>query len=215
MDETKLPRQRKVPRRLEVGSSVPAEHRTVEDVYRQTYFEVMDHVLLAIRGRFDQTGFRILCELLCDSEMDMSEFDDVFAFYGSDFNAACIATQLHILHSNLPVEPQSEKGVVKVRSSVKFLQSLTQAECQLYSEVIQIVKLILVMPATNTMSKGSFSALRRLKTWLRNTIGQARLNWCVLLHVHNDETDNLDLSVVANEFVARNSSRITIFGTFA
>ena len=28
-------------------------------------------------------------------------------------------------------------------------------------------------------------------------MGQARLNWCMILHVHNDETDNLDLNAVA------------------
>ena len=27
-------------------------------------------------------------------------------------------------------------------------------------------------------------------------MGQARLNWCMILHVCNDETDNLDLNAV-------------------
>ena len=70
------------------------------------------------------------------------------------------------------------------------------------------------MPATISLSERSFSALRRLKTWLRNTMGQTRLNWCMLLHVHNDETDALDLKQIANEFVARNCSRQNIFGNF-
>ena len=33
--------------------------------------------------------------------------------------------------------------------------------------------LILVMPATNAVSERSFSALRRVKTWLRTITGQA------------------------------------------
>ena len=45
-------------------------------------------------------------------------------------------------------------------------------------------------------------------------MGQTRLNWCMLLHVHNDETDELDLKQIASEFVARNSSRQNIFGNF-
>ena len=43
---------------------------------------------------------------------------------------------------------------------------------------------------------------------------QTRLNWCMILHIHNDETDKLDLIAVANDFVSRNPSRRSIFGQF-
>ena len=33
-------------------------------------------------------------------------------------------------------------------------------------------------------------------------MNQARLNWCMILHIHQDETDLLDIQSVANEFVA-------------
>ena len=36
-----------------------------------------------------------------------------------------------------------------------------------------------------------------------------RLNWCMILHVHKDDTDMLDLQAVANDFVCHNSSRHT------
>ena len=97
---------------------------------------------------------------------------------------------------------------------ITFLQSLTQGEHQLYSMVVQLAKLILVMSATNAVSERSFSGLRCLKTWLRSTMSQSRLNWCMILHVHNDGTDKLDLKAVANEFVSRNTSRQNMFGTF-
>lgn len=84
---------------------------------------------------------------------------------------------------------------------------------------MELMKLILVIPATNVLSKRSFSALRfsalrRLKTWLRNTMGQARLNWVMILNVHNDETDQLDLESIANDFISRNLSRLRIFRIF-
>ena len=46
----------------------------------------------------------------------------------------------------------------------------------------------------------------------RSTINQSRLNWCMLLHIHNKETDALNLRLVANEFVSRNIFRQLIFG---
>ena len=43
---------------------------------------------------------------------------------------------------------------------------------------------------------------------------QTRLNWCMILYVHKDDTDMLDLQAMANDFVSHNSSRHTVFGTF-
>ena len=50
-----------------------------------------------------------------------------------------------------------------------------------YSEIIVLLKLYLVSPATNAVSKRSASATRRIKNWLGSTIPQERLNDCMLL----------------------------------
>ena len=50
-------------------------------------------------------------------------------------------------------------------------------------------KLILVMPATNAVNERSFSALKRVKTYLRATTGDSRLNHLMILHAHKDKTD--------------------------
>lgn len=84
----------------------------------------------------------------------------------------------------------------------------------MYSMVMQVAKLIVIMPATNAVSERSFSALRCLKTWIRSTMNQSRLNWCLILHIHCDEADKLDLTAIANEFVSRNSSCQRIFREF-
>ena len=61
--------------------------------------------------------------------------------------------------------------------------------------------IVLVMPATNAVSKRSFRALRRVKSYLRLTMIQRRLSNIMVLHVHKDQTDQLSLIEVANEFV--------------
>ena len=92
-----------------------------------------------------------------------------------------------------------------------YLRGLNSVD---YSEVIKVATLILVMPATNALSERSFSALRRIKCWLRTTSKQVRLNNCMTLHVHKTKTDSLPLSTIANEFIQRNSSRMHLFGQF-
>ena len=78
------------------------------------------------------------------------------------------------------------------------------------------MKLITVMPATNASSERSFSAIRRLKSYLRSTMTQERLNHLMMLHIHKDITDSIDLSDVANDFVrnCEHRSGQTFLGNF-
>ena len=70
------------------------------------------------------------------------------------------------------------------------------------------------MPASNTTSERSFSALRCIKTYLRSTMGQERLNNLMSLHIHKEITDDLDLKDVATEFISGSEHRLSIFGKF-
>ena len=58
------------------------------------------------------------------------------------------------------------------------------------------------MPATNASSERTVSAMRRVKSCLRATMSQERLNLLMILHVHKDLTDKLNLISIANEFVS-------------
>ena len=97
---------------------------------------------------------------------------------------------------------------------VTQLRGLSPAQKDLASEVCKLVKLILVLPATNAVSERSLSALRRVKSYLRSTMNQSQLNHLMILHVHKHLTDELDLIKVANEFVEGSEHRMSFFGRF-
>ena len=54
--------------------------------------------------------------------------------------------------------------------------------------------------------------MKILKTYLTVTTGQARLNHLMVLHVHKDRTDSLNLIDIANDFVSKSERRLIIFG---
>ena len=112
---------------------------------------------------------------------------EIAEFYGTDFNHDLLTTQLNVLHTN------SGPSLRDLKSVVPYLKTLNEVERNFFPEVISIVKSILVMPATNALSERSFSALHRLKTWLRSTMSQSRLNWCMVLNVHREKTDELQM----------------------
>ena len=67
-----------------------------------------------------------------------------------------------------------------------IMKTMSSAQKTLLSEVCTLTKLMLVMPATNAISKRSFSALRLVKTYLRSTMTQERLNhlrFCMFINI--------------------------------
>ena len=84
----------------------------------------------------------------------------------------------------------------------------------MFSEVIILLKILMAAPATNAVSERSASQLRRVKTWLRTTMSQERLNYLMLLSTHKEKTDELDLIKVAHDFCEGNRDRFSSFGVF-
>ena len=59
-----------------------------------------------------------------------------------------------------------------------------------------------------------FTAMRRIKTYLRATMSQERLNSIMILHVHKENTDELDLKLFSNEFVSKLDYRKSKFPVY-
>ena len=214
VDEPKLPQQRKRPKRYEEGASAEFDS-SAKDMYRRVYFEALDLIIQAIKDRFNQPGYRVyhcLENLLLKAargEEFSEELKLASSIYGADINECNLQMQLETLGTSI-----QEERVLSIFDVWNYLQQLTAAERTLLNEVVTVMKLLLVMPATNATSERSFSAMRRVKSYLRSTMGQERLNHLMTLHVHKESTDSLNLVQVANEFVCGNESRQRLFGNF-
>ena len=72
-----------------------------------------------------------------------------------------------------------------------LVKQLKKSVRNLISEVVKMIKLVVVMPATNAVSERSFSAMRRLYTYLRSNRGSTRLNNAIVLRIHKAQLDKL------------------------
>ena len=93
------------------------------------------------------------------------ELQFVLSFYISDFDPLLLSTHLHIFSQTLKPD-----GEVSVTDLLLFFQGCTPGQLALMSQVFKLVQLLLVMPATNAESECTFSAVRRIKTYLRSTM---------------------------------------------
>ena len=80
-----------------------------------------------------------------------------------------------MFHSNYPADKKT-----CIYDIISLVNDMSTGEVLLD----QLVRLVLVMPATNAISEQSFLAMRHIKTYLRSTMSQGRLNATMVLHVH-------------------------------
>ena len=64
------------------------------------------------------------------------------------------------------------------------------------TEVDKLLRIYFSVSVTSATAERSFSCLRRIKTYLRSTMTDNRLNNLFLLHIHSEKTDELDLNEV-------------------
>ena len=139
---------------------------------------------------------------------------------GQDYAAVksvkAVGSQLPLLRDG-PNQPRNLSFPSKSYGLIcwTFFQSLGNARKLLTIEICTLGKLMFVMPATNAVGERSFSALKRVKTYLRSTTREGRLNHLMLLHVHKELADGIDMVEVANLFVVDKQQRKQLFGKFS
>ena len=92
----------------------------------------------------------------------MEEHDVFCQLYRPDVDAAKRKAQLPILMTHFSAQ---EVPPVTFSAILSFLKNMGTAK-NLLPGIVTIVHLILVMPGTNGTSERSFSALRRMKTYI-------------------------------------------------
>ena len=204
IEEPALPRRRAVPAKLDCGTPAPKYFQTPKQLFRAIYCEALDLIVSLIKDSCEQ----LLLKAAACKDAYKDEFQTVTSFYVSDFDPDFDPRELEahlstFTHNILCVENETLSNVLA------YLRSLSSHQQQLLSQVIKLAKLILVMPATNASSKRSFSALHRVKTYLRT-----RLNHLMLLYVHKDKTSVLCMVEIANDFVRESKYRLGVFGKF-
>ena len=140
--------------------------------------------------------------------------DCVYSFYGDDFYKAQLKDQLHLL-ATMGTDHGYNLPNMTITDFIRFIQSLSAAERHFLSEVATLTKLMLLARGTNVVCERSLSNLKKLKTYLRSTMGDDRLFYLMVIHVRKQLTDNVDLIQVANQFVANIDSRKQMLGTFS
>ena len=105
------------------------------------------------------------------------------------------------------------KTVTKISTVCQLFETCKFPKTML-EEVHKLLRLYLSIPMTSATAERIFSTLRRLKSYLRSTMTQKRLNHLILLNSHKEILDEICIIDVAKEFVSRKETRIDYFGYY-
>ena len=118
-----------------------------------------------------------------------------------------IRTQNQKLTSSPPI-----KKVTNLRTICDVINEVSLSK-DMFSEVVCLLKIFYTIPVTTFTAERTFSALRRLKTFLRSTMTQPRLNHAMILYVHKQRTNKVNVTSIARSFIMTNDRRRLYFGS--
>ncbi len=196
IEPIKMPHLRK-PQRRHAGPAEPY----IQEYYRVQFFQVLDIVTTQLTKRFEQEELQHLVKL--EKVLLSGQVDDVVDLY-PELQFQSLKVQLAMFTANYTYKTCSEVTEI-MRSMVPDVRGL-------FSQVEALLRLLLVVPASSAEAEKSFSALRRLKTWLRSSMSQTRLNSVAVCHVHRERMYNFDKKKLCQEFVQVTDQRMHVFG---
>lgn len=208
LDEPQLPRVRRLPKRLDTGFE---QHtfKTPEDMFRPMFLEVIDTAISSLNNRFVNKTSSHLKEME-DFLIGTSDGTSVCNFYASDFDRNRL-----ILHRDMLLDimrAKSEGSISSVKDCVDFLTSSNNSSIlHLLPEIAKYLRVLLTIPVSSCCAERSFSSLRRMKTYLRATMTQQRLNATAVLNVNRSTADCLNMEDIADEFIRRSPLRMNTF----
>lgn len=134
---------------------------------------------------------------LSESEVNLM-ITEVISTYEDDIN--CDITRDELLQF---LSYAKEQGL---QSPTKMYEHLVRGLKSTFPNVETLLRIYLTIPISNASGERSFSALKRIKTYLRNHVGQERLTNLAILHIESMETEKCDFNDIIDTF-AKTKSR--------
>ena len=205
LDSFEVPRVRIPPSRY-TGRAAEYRPDSTEEYYRKQYFEFIDVIVTGLSDRFDPDQSGLAQYLKLETMLISGKVDEDVASQYPELDRLSLPVQLEMFKQTYKAKSLHEAKLA--------YRSMERPVRLLFPQVLVLLKLLLVCPVSSCECERSFSALRRLKTWLRATMAQSRLNRVSICHVHRERLDNVNVNEIAKLFAAKTQIRKKLFGVF-
>ena len=180
-EEPKIPRQRTAPKRYSFGKSVKV-FDNAQEYFKQQIMEAIQLVIQELSRRFCETLQQPLeigkIFTFCRKWIGHSYTQSLIDLYTKDISFNKLGIELRMLPQL--IELHNNKEIIKIKGLTSVL-TLWMTELfegsDVYSEhLCKIIRLFYTIPLSTATAQISYSELRIIKTFLRTTTTQIRLN---------------------------------------
>ncbi|KAM5548422.1 zinc finger MYM-type protein 1 [Rosa sericea] len=192
------------------------EQQSAQESFRTDYFLVLvDMALSQLESRFEQMKtFESIFGFLFDASK-LAYLDDADLkscclnletalrnVEGSDIDAKYLLMELQILQEMLPNEAYETD---RPWTSIQIMEFTKKMD--MFPSVMVAYRILLTIPVTVASAERSFSKLKLLKSYLRTTMTQDRLNGLAILTIERNMLVNVDYEKIIDDFASRNARR--------
>ena len=96
----------------------------------------------------------------------------------------------------------------RIKSYALFEHLIESNRFTTFSNVFIVLRIYLTMPITVASGERSFSKLKLIKTYLRSTIAQERLNSLSMLSIACEIANAIDFEVFLNDFANKKARKV-------
>jgi hypothetical protein len=185
--------------------------QSAEESFRIDYFlYIVDQAISSIQSRFEQFqiyennfgflfNFKKLKSLDDDGLQNKCLNLEGFLKHDIDYDldGLDLFSELKVLKEILQIE---ESAPIEILNYIKRLDSFPNA-CIAY-------RILLTIPVTVASAERSFSKLKLIKSYLRSTMSQERLNGLVILSIEKKLLENLEYKNLISNFASQKARRL-------
>ena len=193
----------------ETGCGDQQSSHTEQDYYRvSAYFSSLDMVTTELKSRFDKNDQDVLCALgdvVLNRSPDKNSYKIVSAHYGIDVDLLESEKKIFLKfieeNETKSVMSDADEDFIKVGTAADLVQTMHHYDLDSVLPLFwKVSRILAVIPATSCSAERSFSALRRMKTYLRSTMGQDRLNNLAIINIERAASNRV-LQLQMNEII--------------
>ena len=109
---------------------------------------------------------------------------------------------------------QYDKSIVNMKD-VKIVVTSCMIDMKIhYPNILKLIQIYFTPSMTSAEAERTFSSMKRVKTYLRSTMCQSRLNSIMIMHHHKNLVSKIDQKSIAHAFISANVQRSKVFGSF-
>ena len=182
------------------------EELSTEAHYRATIFiPFLDQTLQNIDARFSKHTLKTM-SLGCLIPQHVSpetqpKLEELFRFYHPILPSGTLQSLLG--EYEVWIETWRSLAENENEPPSDALSALQQCESNIFPLIHKLLQVIAIQPVTTASAERSFSNLRRLKTWLRATMGEDGLSGLALMSLNRDKLSFDDVPEILNRFAPK------------